>query len=221
MRHAAAARLDGIDDALDGATSGGGNGPLVLADASDNAGGGAPSDSTAILRRVLDREMQDVVIGCFWDAQAVQFCIEAGQGATFMLRVGGKCGAASGDPIDLMVTVRAIALNHSQGGLSGGRAEYGPSVWVCGDGVDLVLTSRRQQVFSPDAFTGLGLTLHDKAVVVVKSSQHFQAGFAQVARAIRYVSGAGALDFDYAALPYTKRTRAFWPRVADPFRESQ
>jgi microcystin degradation protein MlrC len=217
MRDAATARLETIDDGLDSVASGGGNGPLVLADASDNAGGGAPSDNTAILRRVLQRGMTNVVVGCFWDPQAVQFCIEAGEGTTFMLRIGGKCGAASGDPVDLMVTVRGIALDHSQGGLSGGRAGYGPSVWVSADGVDLVLTTQRQQVFSPDAFTGLGLTLHDKAVVVVKSSQHFQAGFAPVARAIRYVSGPGALDFDYAALPYTKCTRPFWPRVADPF----
>jgi microcystin degradation protein MlrC len=53
----------------------------------------------------------------------------------------------------------------------------------------------------------------------VKSSQHFQAGFAPAARAIRYVSGPGALDFDYAALPYTKLTRPLWPRVADRFAE--
>ena len=220
MRDAATARLESIDDGLNGEASGGGNGPLVLADASDNAGGGAPSDNTAILRRVLQRGMTGVVLGCFWDPQAVQFCIEAGEGATFMLRVGGKCGAASGDPVDLMATVRRIALDHSQGGLSGGRAQYGPSVWVSANEVDLVLTTQRQQVFSPDAFTGLGLTLHDKAVVVVKSSQHFQAGFAPVARAIRYVSGPGALDFNYAALPYTKRTGAFWPRVADPFAQA-
>ena len=63
-------------------------------------------------------------------------------------------------------------------------------------------------------FTGLGLILHDRSCVVVKSSQHFQAA---VARAIRYASGPGALSFDYAALPYTKRTKPFWPRVADPF----
>jgi microcystin degradation protein MlrC len=217
MREAATARLDSIDDGLDAVASGGGNGPLVLGDASDNAGGGAPSDNTAILRRVLERGMTGVVLGCFWDPQAVQFCVEAGEGATFMLRIGGKCGMASGDPVDLMVTVRRALADHSQSGLSGGRAGYGPSAWVSADGVDLVLTTQRQQVFSPDAFTGLGLTLHDKAVVVVKSSQHFQAGFAPIARAIRYVSGPGTLNFDYAALPYTKRTRPFWPRVADPF----
>ena len=31
------------------------------------------------------------------------------------------------------------------------------------------------------------------------------------------MSGPGALNFDYAAIPYTKRTMSFWPRVADPF----
>ncbi len=217
MRQAATAALESIDDGLDAAQTDAGTGPIVLADAADNAGGGAPSDNTAMLRRVLERGMTGVVIGCFWDPQAVQFCIEAGENASFLLRIGGKCGPASGDPVDLMVTVRKIEPNHSQTGLSGGRAAYGPSVWVSAEGVDLVLTTKRQQTFAPDAFTGLGLTLHDKSVVVVKSSQHFHAAFAPIARAIHYISGPGALSFDYASLPYTKRTRPFWPKVADPF----
>ncbi len=54
---------------------------------------------------------------------------------------------------------------------------------------------------------------------MVKSSQHFQAAFAPVARAVHYVSSPGALSFDYADLPYTKRTVPFWPRVSDPFAE--
>ena len=119
--------------------------------------------------------------------------------------------------MDLEVTVRRIEPDHSQAGLSGGRSLLGPSVWVSAAGNDLVITSRRQQTFAPDAFTGLGITLHDKALVVVKSSQHFQAAFAPIARRIVYVSGPGALSFDYAALPYTKRTTPFWPRVPDPF----
>ena len=53
--------------------------------------------------------------------------------------------------------------------------------------------------------------------MVVKSSQHFQAAFAPIGRDVRYLAGPGALSFDYAALPYTKRTVPFWPRVADPF----
>lgn len=219
MREAATARLDSIDTGIDAALQGSG-GPVVLADASDNAGGGAPSDNTALLRRVLERGIKGVAIGCFWDPQAVQFCVEAGEGATFLLRIGGKCGPASGDPVDLMITVRAIAPDHQQTGLSGGRSNFGPSVWVSGEGVDLVLTTKRQQTFAPDAFTGLGLTLHDKVLVGVKSSQHFQAAFAPIARAIHYVSGPGALNFNYADIPYTKRQVPFWPRVADPFADN-
>ena len=53
-------------------------GPLVLADVADNAGGGAPSDNTAILRRLVERGVRDAAIGCFWDPVAVQICSEAG-----------------------------------------------------------------------------------------------------------------------------------------------
>ena len=206
-------RIDaGIDAALAAPA-----GPVVLADVADNAGGGAPADSTPILRRLVERGIKGVAIGIFWDPLAVRFCQEWGEGARMSLRIGGKCGAASGDPIDLPVVVRAIAETHTQTGLSGGRAQLGPSVWVELGGIDIVLVSNRHQTFHPDAFTGLGCRLDDKRIVVVKSTQHFYAGFAPIAREVRYVAAPGAIGPDYAAIPYTKRHTPYWPRVADPF----
>ena len=184
QREAMATPHDSIDAAIDLALAEG-EGPMVLADVADNAGGGAPSDSTAILRRLVERNVQGAVSGCYWDPLAVQFCREAGEGATFMLRIGGKCGASSGDPVDLRVTVRRLDEAHTQAGLSGGRATFGPSAWVTAGGIDLVLVNLRQQTFAPDAFTGLGLALADKRLVVVKSTQHFHAAFAPLARGIR------------------------------------
>jgi len=216
MREATSTRHDTIDEGIDRALEGGG-GPVVLADVADNAGGGAPSDNTAILRRLVERGVTGAVIGCFWDPQAVAFCAEAGEGASFLLRIGGKCGPSSGDPVDLMVTVRKVDPDFTQGGLSGGRSSFGESAWVSADGIDVVLVSKRQQTFAPDAFTGLGIGLADKRIVVVKSTQHFHAAFAPVAREIRYVAAPGAIPPDYANIPFTKRTRPFWPRVADPF----
>lgn len=216
MRGETVTHHDTVDEAIDHGLAGGG-GPVVLADVADNAGGGAPSDNTAILRRLVDRGVTGAVIGLFWDPQAVQFCLEAGVGAHFLLRIGGKCGPASGDPVDLMVTVRAAVEEHTQTGLSGGRLSVGPSAWVSADGIDVVLISKRHQTFAPDAFTGLGLTLADKRIVVVKSTQHFHAAFAPVARTIRYVAAPGAIPPDFTAIPYTKRTVPFWPRVEDPF----
>ncbi|WP_342164903.1 M81 family metallopeptidase [Methylobacterium sp. SD21] len=217
MRVEASTAFDSIDAALDAALASDDPRPMVLADTADNAGAGAPSDNTAILARLVARQEKGAALGMIWDPGAVGICHEAGLGATFDLRVGGKCGVTSGDPVDLRVTVRGLSDDHSQGGLSGGRATLGPAAWVEADGIHLVLTHKRQQPFAPDAFTGLGLTLDDKRIVVVKSMQHFYAGFVPIASAVRYVAAPGAVPPDYGAIPYTKRDPNFWPRVDDPF----
>jgi microcystin degradation protein MlrC len=210
---------DTIDEAIDRALAAApGSKPVVFADVADNAGGGAPSDNTEILARMVARGVTGAAIGCFWDPIAVSFCTEAGVGATFDLRIGGKCGVASGQPVDLRVTVMALSEAHTQGGLSGGRAHLGASAWVRADGIDIILNSNRSQVFHQDAFTGLGCTLADKRLVVVKSTQHFYAGFAPLASEVRYVATRdGAIGPDFANIAFTKRTLPFWPRVADPF----
>ena len=69
------------------------------------------------------------------------------------------------------------------------------------------------------AFTGLGLALDDLRLVVVKSMQHFHAAFAPIASGVVYVDAPGAVPPDYGAIPYTKRSPAYWPRVDDPFQE--
>ncbi|HVT34470.1 MAG TPA: M81 family metallopeptidase, partial [Nevskiaceae bacterium] len=112
-------------------------GPVVLADVGDNAGGGSMSDSTYILRALLDAGARDVALGCYWDLGAVALCRSAGIGATLDLRIGGKCGPLSGQPVDLRVTVRAIVENHGQHALSV-RYPMGTAVWVQADnGIDI------------------------------------------------------------------------------------
>ena len=218
MRNETLTPHDTIDAAIDAALAApAGEKPTVLADVADNAGGGAPSDSTYILARLVERGVEGVALGCIWDPQAVRFCIEAGEGASFLLRIGGKCGPSSGAPMDLFITVRKVLAEHVQTGLSGGRASFGASAWVQAGGIDIVLTSTRQQTFNPDAFTGLGIDLSTKRIVVVKSTQHFHAGFAPIARDVRYVAAPGAIPPDYAAIPFTKRDRPYWPRVENPF----
>jgi len=188
----------------------------VVAETSDNAGGGAPSDCTAMLARMLARGVRDAAIGMFWDPIAVSFLREAGAGALMPLRLGGKCGKMSGDPLDLMVRVHAVTERHVQSGLSGGRSEMGPSAWIEADGIHIIVASERQQVFHPDAFTGLGCTLHDKRLVVVKSSQHFYAGFAPLAREVRYCAAEAGILRDFAAIPYIRFNAPYWPKVAQP-----
>jgi len=218
VRHSAVARTHGVDAALDRALALRGTGrPAVLADVADNAGGGAPGDSTFILRRLVERGIGNTVSGCYWDLGAVNICCNAGVGASFDLRIGGKCGPVSGDPVDLRVTVKAIMPDHGQTGLDGGRYPLGTCVWLeAAGGLHLVLASLRSQVFAPDAFTGLGLSLADKDLIVLKSTQHFHGFFAPLAAEILYVATPGAIAPSFADIPYTRRDGNYWPRVADP-----
>jgi microcystin degradation protein MlrC len=190
--------------------------PVVLADFADNAGGGAPADSTFVLQEVLNRGLRDIAIGIFWDPVVVRMCRDAGVGATMQVRLGGKVGKMSGDPVDLEVTVRGVREDmHQLMGTS--RMPMGTGVWLETNGVHLVLSDKRTQAFHPIAFTDLGLDLSQMKIVVVKSSQHFHAGFGPIASEVIYISGPGAITPDYAGIPYTKRDGNYWPKVENPF----
>jgi microcystin degradation protein MlrC len=195
----------------------GASGLAVIADTADNPGGGAPGDNTSLLAALLERGIQKAALAAIWDPIAVAICADAGVGARLNLRLGGKSGRASADPLDVAATVRAVKADHSQSGLGGSTSNLGLSVWLEIGDVDVVVASTRTQVFSPDAFTGLGIDLSGKRVVAVKSSQHFQGGFAPIASMMIQVATRGALQMDFAALPYVKkRDLNFHPRVADP-----
>ncbi len=216
MRHQTHPRLSTTNEALDLAVAAN-HFPVVLADTADNAGGGAPSDSTFVLREILDRGLENVASGLYWDPVTVRFCKEGGIGAKLSLRVGGKCGAMSGDPLDLEVTVMAIVEGAMQS-FGDGSARMGDSVWLrCEPEIDLIVNSIRTQVFHPNAFTQFGLDLSAKKIVVVKSTHHFYAGFAPIAAEVHHIGDKGALDSDYANISYTKLKTPYWPKVEDPY----
>ncbi len=213
VRERAHVHSSSIDEAIDAALATG-DGLVVLADVSDNAGGGAPGDSTYLLRRLLERRVESVAAGTYYDPGAVELCAEAGAGATIDLRVGGKLGRMSGEPLDLRVTVRAVAEHHHQTAMDrSGPAPLGRSAWVTVDGIDVVLASVRSQVFFPDAFTGLGIPLERRRIVAVKSTHHFWAGFSPIAKRAIYVNAPGALQLDFANIPYETREPSYWPRI--------
>jgi microcystin degradation protein MlrC len=218
LREATRAPRTTLSEALDRLTTAPVGKPIVIADIADNAGGGASSDSTFILRGLLDRNIGNTAVGPIWDVGALRICSDAGVGARLALRVGGKCGSASGDPVDLGVTVRSVNIDHVQTIAGYPPFKCGLSAWVStDDGIDLLLISRRQQAYATDIFTGLGIDLRSKRAIVVKSTQHFHDQFAPLAQEVLYVDTPGLLRSDFENLPYRRRSLNYWPRVADPW----
>ncbi|WP_016743975.1 M81 family metallopeptidase [Rhizorhabdus wittichii] len=215
LRQALLPSLPTIDEALDSAADR--PGLTVLADMGDNPGGGAPGDNVALLRRMLARGVTNAAVGGFWDPMVARMCREAGRGAVLDLRLGGKTGKASGDHFDLRAVVRNYAEDHHQVGLGGSTCPLGLSAWIEVDGIDIVVTSIRAQTFDPSMFTGLGIDVAARNVVAVKSSQHFHSRFQSIAETILWVATPGALNMDFAAIDYARKSDAdYFPRTADP-----
>jgi microcystin degradation protein MlrC len=184
-------------------------GPVVIADRSDNAGAGAASDSTYILAELIERQITGAALGMIWDPMSVRFCHDAGVGARVALRIGGKAGRLSGAPIDVdaeVISVRADAMQ-ALFGQGPPRESLGKSAAVRIDGIDVVLNSRRQQVFSTHCFTEHDIDLAAHHIVVVKSMQHFIGGFAALATHIVRCDGPGSATLDVSKIPYRRIKR--------------
>ncbi|MGJ7562945.1 M81 family metallopeptidase [Variovorax sp. GB1R11] len=210
MRDGLTVNYPGIDASLDEALAFDG-GPVVLADGADNPGGGAASDATFILRRMLERGITNAALGPMWDPIAVRIAFDAGVGAKLQMRIGGKISPLSGDPLDLACTVKALQHDLVMTGLSNTPTAMGDCALVEVDGIEIVLITRRNQAMGTDLFTQLGCDLAAKKIVVVKSSQHFYASYSKVAKHVIYAGAPGAVTLDLTTLPYRKARLPKWP----------
>ena len=191
-------------------------GPVVIADVSDNPGGGAACDSTFFLQALLDRGIRDVAIAMIWDPVAVNIAQKAGVGALLPMRIGGKSGPKSGQPVDVMAKVLCISDSAVQKGETPADP-LGLSAAIEVNGIQVILNSQRQQTYTPECFTELGIDPYKKKLLIVKSHQHFYAAFAPFASKIIYAEAQGTLLADYKNTAFTRIMRPVWPIDQTPF----
>jgi microcystin degradation protein MlrC len=195
--------------------------PVVVADQSDNTGGGAPGDATFVLRWLLDNAAEDVAMAIFYDPEVVRIAKKAGLHATLQVRLGGKMGAASGDPVDITVTVQSILENYQHALL---QKTGDPIFFPAGDvvalrtgSIDIVVSSVRCQCFGPSVFRDLGISPEGKRVLIPKSAQHFYSAFAPIAAEVIYMAARGAVSPDPKQQFYRRLDiRQMYPWQEDP-----
>ncbi|TIS81644.1 MAG: M81 family metallopeptidase, partial [Mesorhizobium sp.] len=187
----------------------------------DNPGGGVPGDGTFVLRQMLARGLDKLGVATIWDPIAVTFCLAAGEGAVIDLRFGGKAGPQAGEPIDARVKVLK-AVNEGWQSFGPSRVTLGPAALVRIEGteVDIILNTNRTQTFEPDIFSNIGVDPLAKDMLLIKSTNHFYAGFEPIGAEIIYVSAPSSYPSNPAVTDYRKLTRPVWPRVKDPWKVS-
>jgi microcystin degradation protein MlrC len=195
--------------------------PVVFGDVADNPGGGAAGDSTFIARALIDRGIASVAVGGIWDPVAVDICRGAGVGAKLALRLGGKAGPWSGDPLDLQVTVVGVFNDMQAEGLGGSTRRMGDTVTLESNGIEFVVHAVRTQNFHPSFFANAGIDWASKKILVVKSMQHFYSNYAAVSDNVLYVSTPGVVDHDINRLPLERAARPVWPLDDDPWASNE
>jgi microcystin degradation protein MlrC len=180
--------------------------PLVLADTQDNPGGGATSDTTDILHELLRQGARGACLGLLCDPAAARAAHAAGIGATLDLALGGHSGIGA-PPLRAAWRVEALGTGRFTGTgpfYRGCRMDLGPMARLRLDGVEVLVSSHKQQAADQAMFRHLGVEPAEQAILVLKSSVHWRADFAGIAREILVVAASGDNPADLAALTYRK-----------------
>ena len=188
--------------------------PIVLADQSDNTGGGAPGDSTEILQLFVERDLESAAVLYVVDGEVAEAASFAGVGQVIDVEVGGKSDPRLGPPVPMRAEVVAVSDgNFTYDGpmWAGVEGFMGDSAWIRQRGVNVVVITERQQPIDLAFARSLGLDCRTMKTISVKSTGHFRSGFEPIAGSIYNVDTAGQLSQDFANLPYTRLGRPVYP----------
>jgi microcystin degradation protein MlrC len=194
-------------------------GPLVIADYADNPGGGAYGDATALLKALLDASVGNACFGPIVDPQTVFQLQGAGIGDRVDVHLGGKTDPRlGGAPLVVRGTLLAKSDGRyfADGPMNGGlHKSWGPTVVLRIAGIDVLVVSLPAQILDQAQFTAFGIVPAAKAVVALKSMQHFRAAFEPIAGKVVVCDSGALCTPDYTSLPYARVPRPIYPLDRD------
>jgi microcystin degradation protein MlrC len=192
-----------------------GDKPLVVADYTDNPGGGGYGDATAFLKGLVEGGVESAAFHAICDPEAVAEGMRIGIGVPTTITLGGKTDPRmGGGPLTLTGEVthlsngKFIAYGPMGGGL---ERDYGPSMVFRTGGIDIIAISNNGQAVDLGQFTSLGIDPTRYTTVCVKSMQHFRAAFEPIAREVILVDTGALCSEIYTPELFDKVRRPIWP----------
>lgn len=193
--------------------------PIVVADYSDNPGGGGYGDATRLLAALLEAGVTDACFGPIVDPQTVQLLQHTAIGATVAVRLGGKTDPSlGGGPLDVHATLllRSDGRYFADGPMAGGlNKTWGPTAVLRVDGIDILVVTQPAQMLDLAQFRAFGIDPASKKVVGLKSMQHFRAAFEPIASKVIVCDSGALCSPHYASKPYHKVPRPLFPLDQD------
>ena len=187
-------------------------GVVVLSDTGDTVFGGAAGDSNLILESILRLGIQSRAIIPLIEPETVARLIEAEQGATVTLPVGGHAKTGFFKPLTVTGTVRRIGggmvklSQHYQDEIDMGRVvvfDVGP--------VTLLVSELRGVAGNlPEVYRAFGVEPTDYKMAVLKTASNFQY-FAPISSQVIRVDTSGPGQSNVFGLPWKRIPRPVYP----------
>ena len=212
--------------------------PVVVAEPSDNIGGGAPGDGTHLLRALLETDFangglhtrsafQPPLIGAvLCDPVVVQHALKLAPHETARLVLGGHSGPLAGAPLELEVECIARGDGHFQledphsHSAAGGDCEIrmGDSVMLRAlpqkgtrNPAHILVTTRRTCPFDLGQWHCMGARPEAFDIIVAKAAVGHRQVYEPIAFALLSVGTPGPCASDLKSLPFRHVTRPTFP----------
>ena len=193
-------------------------GPIILVDHGDNTASGGTQDVMRVIEEVMRQGLTDVVAGPICDPAGVRRLVEAGTAASVTLPLGGRVDMPQIDLPGRPLTVTGKVTRITDGEFTvtgpmatGTRVRMGRTAVLDTGAVQIVVSEGRSEPFDTGVFTHCGIDPRRKRYVLIKSRQHFRAGFEPIARHIVLCDGDGVTSSDLRLFTYRNRRRPLFP----------
>ena len=181
--------------------------PVVIADTQDNPGAGGDTNTTGMLRALVEANAQNAALGLFYDPEAVRQATAAGIGNKVRLRLGGQSGVAGDAPFEGEFVVETLSpgkLRFDGPMMNGMDVDLEAVAGLRLGGVRVVVSATKTQMLDRNLFRVGGVQPEEMAILVVKSSVHFRADFQPIAQDVLVAKAPGPMQADPADLPWTR-----------------
>jgi microcystin degradation protein MlrC len=192
--------------------------PIVINETNDNPGGGSPGDGTQLLQALIDQGAGNAVFGFLCDPESAAACHQAGVGQVVHLRLGAKHDTLHGETIETDAYVKSLTDGRFtlRAMAEGSRVSLGRCAHIVlggrHGGIEVIVAERRAQTFDDAIFRLHGIDVGEYKIVALKSSNHFRAGFRDIAAAIVTSDAPGLTTTRVEVFDRHRSARALWPR---------
>lgn len=192
--------------------------PVIVVEPADNIGGGAPGDTTELLKFLLEEQFPNSA--CVINDPASVASLAAHQpGEQVELSIGAVESSAFCEPVKLTAELVSTSdgrfeledPNSHLASMYGIHIDMGPCAVIHSGEVVILLTSRKTPPFDLGQLRSQGIVPEECSVIAVKAAVAHRRGYDPITRTTYTVGTAGPCSSDVTTFPWTKIRNNVYP----------